>query len=42
MNYKQLYKDWKKKQISFGYTDPGEHSEDQFKQWIDDQIEYMW
>lgn len=42
MGYKKLYEEWKKKQKSFGYTDPSEHSEDQFKNWVADQIDYMW
>ena len=42
MGYKDIYKRWKSKQKRFGYVHPGEHSEDQFKSWIDDQIEDMW
>ena len=40
--YSDLYKRWKAKQKRFGYTHPSETTEDEFKSWMDDQIDYIW
>lgn len=42
MRYSDLYKYWKSQKRKLGYADPSENTEENFKEWISNQIDYIW